>query len=214
MAEPTLYHLLGIGVNASTAEIKVARRTMLMAHHPDRAEITGVDPVRLAARTRAVIDACNLLFDHSRRAAYDVQIGASRSRILRRVELAAIDWRSGLALSRAHDEEPSATSIAHVWRGHSPRRKAAPFFTTMWRFAYETRAGQWLLVIVLSAAAVMVAGHIGGAGHPPVEMFIMVSAAVVLSRGGPPTPLSDAETVSLLVARFLLRATRSAVNAR
>ena len=215
MAEPTLYHLLGIGANASSAEIKVARRAMLMAHHPDRAEITGVDPGRLAARTRAVIDACNLLFDHGRRAAYDTQIGVARSRRLRRIELAAIDWRADLAQRRAEGAEAQAPPAARHQAGvHVEMPKSSPALSALWRAAYETRLGQWGLVVAAAGATALVAGLVGGPTRPPVEAAAVVLSALALSRGGTPTPLYDAESMAMSAARAAVRAARSLSKTR
>jgi len=61
------YALLGVIPDATTAEIKKAYRGLARKHHPDR---NPGDP-HAAARFRDITEACDVLTDPARRAAYD-----------------------------------------------------------------------------------------------------------------------------------------------
>ncbi|KAI0764804.1 hypothetical protein C8Q74DRAFT_1000575 [Fomes fomentarius] len=70
------YVVLGIGEDASDAEIKAAYHTLALVHHPDK----NVDDAEGATRRFAALQrAYETLGDSQRRAVYDTTPGASRS---------------------------------------------------------------------------------------------------------------------------------------
>jgi curved DNA-binding protein CbpA len=64
---PDLYQLLGVSQEASGEEITRAWRQRAAAEHPDRRPSDAAAP----ARFRALLEACQVLGDSARRAAYD-----------------------------------------------------------------------------------------------------------------------------------------------
>jgi len=210
---PTLYDLIGVEPDASTADIRAARRRTLMTVHPDHATTTGLDEQRLAARTKAVIDACAILTDPGRRAEYDVAVGIARSRRLRRLRLTALDSRTvGPSTwpplprrgSAARPAVRSATVRLSLPAAHVPRPAARAG-----RLLYETRVGQWLLVGLSAVAAQAVTLTLAlSAG---IDAGAVLVVGVVLARGGAPTPLSDGRAIGTAVARALVRAGRTLI---
>jgi molecular chaperone DnaJ len=67
MANRDYYEVLGVAKNASDAEIKKAYRRLAMKHHPDR----NPDSEDAEKRFKDVKEACEMLSDPQKRAAYD-----------------------------------------------------------------------------------------------------------------------------------------------
>ena len=67
MPEKDYYKVLGVGRKASQEEVKKAYRKMAMKHHPDR----NKDNKKAEERFRSAQEACEVLGDEGRRAAYD-----------------------------------------------------------------------------------------------------------------------------------------------
>jgi restriction system protein len=70
MAQKTLYEILGVDGDASSAEIRAAHRRLLLKVHPDQG---GSD-----ALCRVVQDACETLCDKEARARYDAERGRAQ----------------------------------------------------------------------------------------------------------------------------------------
>ena len=213
MASPTLYDLLDVEANATAGELRAAKRATLKAVHPDRAAEIGLDEARLAARTKAVLEACEVLLDRRRRADYDAQIGLARSRRLRLLQLALIEWSAPLRYAKwwaglGVRRQPTAAASPAL---RSPRL-ARPHLTApelriggrtgaAIRLAHETRLGQWMIVVVVSSSLDAFAGLFIPWAHGVTLVGSTLVLGLWIGRAGAPTPLADARIVMLALAR-------------
>lgn len=172
----TLYDRLGVDPLAATDEIHAAWRRVVRTVHPDLAR-DAADATEREALTAAVNEAYTILADPELRADYDRSLPwrarpGLLARLLRRLRRSgtARRWRPGLP----HPTIPTF---------NLPVPDPGPLIGFGLWFV-DARLGQWMLV----AAAGAVAGIWGGALS---AWCIALAVAVLLSRGGAPTPLYD-----------------------
>jgi hypothetical protein len=174
----SLYEILGVDPSASHAELRRAYLATIAEVHPDRARTAGEIDERTRL-TASVTAAWAVLGDAASRAAYDRSSGAGLlPRPLRRL-------RSLLARRRWV-----------VGRPH-PRIDLAPVRSVTgagWALVYETRLGQWLLVLAVSSLAASLGGATAGAAAA-------AAVGLLLAGGGEPTPLADARAISIVAGR-------------
>jgi hypothetical protein len=172
----TLYEILGADPDLSPAELRRAYLATIAEVHPDRAR-TGDEVIERTRLTAAVTAAWAVLGDPVARDSYDRSIGARRLpaplRRLRRLasRLAQRRWVVGRPHPRI-DLSP-VRSAAGAWRD----------------LLYETRLGQWSLVVLATGLATTLGGPTGGAAAG-------AAAGLLLAGAGEPTPLEDARSIA------------------
>jgi hypothetical protein len=198
------YELLGVLPSAGPADIRSAYRRTVARIHPDHAR----DVIDLEARNRmtaAVNQAHRVLRDPVLRAGYDQRMGygGPRSATPRARRLRLRVRTSGRAMA----ERRLGGRLSDLRRFGA----AAPLARSAVRLrdvAWSTRYGQWLVVLGALVTSRAVAGLVlAGPVEALVVIALTVGVAAVLARGGQPTPLHDAETMTIAAGAIGSRAT-------
>ena len=172
----SLYQIIDSDPDASAASLRSDYLRTIAEVHPDRAR-TPEEVEERTQLTAAVTAAWSILGDPERRRAYDQTHGVRRlPRPLRRLRR----WLGSLRSRRWV-----------VGRPH-PRIALAPLgsaLTGVGRFFYETRIGQWSLVIGATLLGSWLAGPLTGGALAAI-------LGLLIASGGTPTPLSDARAVA------------------
>lgn len=176
----TLYDRLGVDPLAEPAEIHAAWRRVVRTVHPDLARDQG-DAVEREALTAAVNEAYTILADPELRADYDRSLPwrarpGLLARVLRRLRRSggARRWRPGLP-------HPTIPAFTITMPDPGPLIGFGIWFI-------DARLGQWLLVLGAALGAAVWGGAISA-------WCIGLAVAVLLARGGAPTPLYDAGAI-------------------
>lgn len=171
-----LYQIIDSDPDATAASLRSDYLRTVAEVHPDRARTTEEVEERTRL-TAAVTAAWAILGDPERRRSYDQTHGVQRlPRPLRRLRR----WLGSLRSRRWV-----------VGRPH-PRIARAPLgsaLTGVGRFFYETRIGQWSLVIGATLLGSWLAGPLTGGALAAI-------LGLLIASGGAPTPLSDARVVA------------------
>lgn len=171
-----LYQIIDSDPDATAASLRSDYLRTIAEVHPDRAR-TPAEVEERTQLTAAVTAAWSILSDPERRRSYDQTHGVHRlPRPLRR-------WRRWISSLRSRRWV--------VGRPH-PRIALAPLgsaLTGVGRFFYETRIGQWSLVVGSTLLGSWLAGPLAGGALATI-------LGLLIASGGTPTPLSDARAVA------------------
>lgn len=198
---PTHYDVLDVDPRAPVEVIHSAWRGMASLVHPDAA-LAHSDPEEYADRElmmKTVNAAWEVLGDTVMRARYDSSIGLDRplTRLFLRLR------RGARAAGRPREAEPLKL--------HRPSLLSRPPLLaeaqTLAHFAWGTRVGQWLLLLGIVALAQLASVGLVESTRGPLLLAIVVLSAVVLARGGEPTPAADAAHASVALGHWGYRKT-------
>jgi hypothetical protein len=168
-----LYQILGADPSDSPSELRRRYLATIGEVHPDRA-LDEDDAKERTRLTAAVTAAWVVLGDPLTRAGYDRSLGRRRRPQLLRALRALLGRRRWIP-GRPH-----------------PRIDVAPirsFVASLGSFSYETRLGQWSLVVVAAGAGAFAGGEIAAAG-------VAATVGLLLAGAGEPTPIADARLLA------------------
>lgn len=215
----TLYDLLDVSPFATGDELQSAYWRAARKFHPDKTaenlhsgvRPTSGDVAHQEALMKELNQAWEVLGNGMARAAYDASIGLRRpgptAVSLRNLSARLFRHRPAWRLRARVLDAPDLTPL---------RRVIVTLRDTLW----ATRLGQWLTLLVV-AMALSGAGGILGFWQGPVTLGALALIALVLARGGEPTPLLDAlalmmalvNVLSTVLIRLLRQAAHSAWRA-
>ena len=185
----TLYDLLDASPFASADELRTAYRRAAREFHPDTANeaaasgrSANMDKVYRESLMKELNEAWDTLGDVAARAEYDAMIGLRRPGAfavgLRGLRARIFRHRPAWRLKVMRPDAPDTSGL---------RRMTASVRDALW----ATRLGQWLTIAVI-ALAWQLPGAIPSQARAVLALVSVSVAAVILARGGEPTPLTDA----------------------
>ena len=212
----TPYEIIGVSPYADEATIAGAFRTKMAEVHPDRAR-DEEDRVRRTAAAATVSAAYRVLRDPEARADLDLELAAADSWGWRIGRLrAAIGRRRAPSITRPSVRIPEVRipemrvpEVELPFDGDDLRAASArggSLLRTIGGFLFDTRLGQWLVLVLLWAVPALV-DALTGRGLPSSAILLLIAgAAALMGRRGAPSPAHDAATSLLPLADRLGRA--------
>ena len=212
----TPYEIIGVSPYADEATIAGAFRTKMAEVHPDRAR-DEEDRVRRTAAAATVSAAYRVLRDPEARADLDLELAAADSWGWRIGRLrAAIGRRRAPSITRPSVRIPEmripemrVPEVELPFDGDDLRAASArggSLLRTIGGFLFDTRLGQWLVLVLLWAVPALV-DALTGRGLPSSAILLLIAGtAALMGRRGAPSPAHDAATSLLPLADRLGRA--------
>ena len=217
----TPYQIIGVSPYADEATIAAAFRTRMAEVHPDRATSED-DRARRTAAAATVSAAYRVLRDPEARADLDLELAAADSWGWRIGRLrAAIGRRRAPSIKRPSVRVPEVRipemripemrvpEVELPFDADDLRAASArggSLLRTIGGFLFDTRLGQWLVLVLLWAVPAL-ADALTGRGLPSqVVLLLIAGTAALMGRRGAPSPAHDAAAILLPMADRLGRA--------